>query len=193
MKLRRPALFLDRDGTLIKEVNYLNRIDQIQILEGAIQALALARDAGLATVLVTNQSAIARGMLTESELQAIHSYLSQEIAQRGAQLEAVYYCPHHPEGSVPEYAVACGCRKPQPGLLLAAAEELGLDPARSLMVGDCLHDVEAGHRAGCCASLVMTGYGVREASLSEIRNTYPDQISSDLLAAVRWFLDRRSG
>ena len=193
MKLRRPALFLDRDGTLIKEVNYLNRIDQVHILEGAVQALALARDAGLATVLITNQSAIARGMLTEPDLQAIHSDLSQEIAHRGAQLDAVYYCPHHPEGSVPEYAVRCRCRKPQPGLLLKAAEDLGLDPARSLMVGDCLHDVEAGHRAGCSASLVMTGYGVREASLSEIRNTCPDQISSDLLAAVRWFLERRNG
>ncbi len=196
MKSRRPALFLDRDGTLIKEVNYLTTIDQLAMLDGSIEALRLAHAAGMATVLITNQSAVARGMLTETELQRIHHHLSRLIVEKGGVLDGVYYCPHHPEGSVAGYAAPCQCRKPQPGLLLAAARELGLNLSKSLMVGDSLKDVEAGRKAGCTSVLVETGYGARESALienGENGGTVPDYVAPDILEAVRWFLTRREG
>ena len=189
----RPALFLDRDGTLVKEVNYLTRVDQLQMLDSSAEALRLAHAAGMATVLITNQSAVARGMLAEADLHVIHRRLSEMIVEQGGILDAVYYCPHHPEGSVPEYIASCQCRKPQPGLIRRAARELGLDLPGSLMVGDTLKDVEAGQRAGCTAVLVETGYGIHEAAQIEPGGTVPDFIAPDLLAAVRWFLARRNG
>jgi len=193
MKTRRPALFLDRDGTLVKEVNYLTRVDELQMLDSSAEALRLAHAAGMATVLITNQSAVARGMLAEADLQVIHRRLSEMIVEQGGILDAVYYCPHHPEASVPEYIASCQCRKPQPGLILKAARELGLNLSESVMVGDTLKDVEAGKRAGCTAVLVETGYGASEAAKIQPGGTLPDTIAPDLLGAVNWFLARRKG
>lgn len=185
---RKRALFLDRDGTLIEEAHFLSRADQVRLLAGSIEALRFAKKAGLTTVLVTNQSAVGRGRLREVELQKIHSHLRELVESSGARLDAVYFCPHHPEAVIEEYRRICPCRKPEPGMLLQAAADLDLDLAGSLMVGDRLRDVEAGRRAGCLTALVETGYGAEEWRRRTPTDPQPDLVATDLLQAVRRFL-----
>ncbi|MBI4230503.1 MAG: HAD family hydrolase [Planctomycetes bacterium] len=144
----RPALFLDRDGTLIDDVDYLVNVGQIRLSREAALALRRANEAGIPVIVVTNQSAIARGMLAEAALDAIHADLSRLLATHGARVEAYYHCPHHPTEGTPPYRRACDCRKPEPGLFLRAARELGLDLARSGAIGDSERDLEAARRAG---------------------------------------------
>ncbi|HUR71578.1 MAG TPA: HAD family hydrolase, partial [Candidatus Limnocylindrales bacterium] len=131
-----PAVFLDRDGTLIRDVGYLTRIEQIEILAGVPAAIRALRNAGFATVVVTNQSAVARGWLTETALNHIHRLVQDLLAQEGAELDAIYYCPHHPSAGVGEYRVVCDCRKPKPGMINRAVHDLALAPMRSYVLGD---------------------------------------------------------
>ena len=151
-KLR--AVFLDRDGTLIEDADYLTEVEQLRILPGVPQALRRLRDAGFLLVVVTNQSAIARGWLTEGKLALIHAELDRRLRADGAAVDAYYHCPHLPDGTVAEYARECDCRKPAPGLLLRAAQDWGIELSRSYAVGDSERDIEAGRRAGCFAILI---------------------------------------
>jgi len=152
------AVFLDRDGTIIADVGYLTDVEQIRILPGVPQALAALKRAGFLLVVVTNQSAVARGWLTEERLAEVHEALQQQLVEAGGPpLDAFYHCPHLPEGTVAEYARECDCRKPAPGLLIRAAAQQGVDLQRSCMVGDSERDVEAGRRAGCFTVLVGGG------------------------------------
>ncbi len=147
----RPAVFLDRDGTIIEEVGYPSRPEQVRILPGAAEALARLKEAGYALVVVTNQSGIARGLMNEDQLNHIHETLDDRFAARGADIEAFYACPHHPDPLVAkrrDLAVECECRKPKPGMVLQAAEDLDLDLAASWLVGDGWRDVQAGQAAG---------------------------------------------
>lgn len=149
--MKEPAIFLDRDGTLIEEVGYPTRPEQIRILAGVGGALRRLADAGYRLIVVTNQSAIARGLLTEDDLNRFHQALDEQLELLGARVDAYYACPHHPdptEATRPELVVECDCRKPKPGLLLQAAEDLGLDLAISWMVGDTWRDIGAGQAAG---------------------------------------------
>jgi len=152
----RPAVFLDRDGTLIEHVPYLSDPALVRLLPGAAEALVRLRRAGFACVLVTNQSAIGRGMLTVERLEEIHAELDRQLAARGAALDAVYYCPVAPDGD-DRSVVECPDRKPGPGMLLRAAAERKLDLAASWMVGDLISDVLAGLNAGCRSILVHSG------------------------------------
>jgi len=152
-----PALFLDRDGTLVHARHYPTRPDQLVLYDGIGPGLRRLQAAGFRLVVITNQSGIARGYFGQAELTAMHDHLAQQLAALDVHLDAVYACPHHPEGSVAEWAVACDCRKPAPGLLRRAAADLGLDLARSWFLGDILDDVEAGRRAGCRTILVDLG------------------------------------
>ncbi|NLW51107.1 MAG: HAD family hydrolase [Candidatus Brocadiaceae bacterium] len=145
----RRAVFLDRDGTLIRDADYLTEVDQVEFLPGVPEALHALREAGYLLLVVTNQSAIARGWLSEPELVRIHAELNARLRAAGASVDAFYYCPHLPDGAVAQYARACDCRKPAPGLILRAAGEWRVDLGRSFMVGDSERDVEAGRRAGC--------------------------------------------
>ena len=145
----RPALFLDRDGTLIEDVDYLTRVEQIRLLPEAAAAVRAANEAGIPIVLVSNQSAIAREMLTEEGLAGIHAELTLRLAAHGARLDAFYYCPHLPEAGASPHRRACDCRKPAPGMLLRAAREHALDLTRSGAIGDHPRDIEAARRAGC--------------------------------------------
>ncbi len=151
------AVFLDRDGTLIKDVDYLTRIEDIQLLPGVPEALRMLKGAGFRLLVVTNQSAIARGRLTEERLEALHAALNRLLEAEGAAVDAFYHCPHLPEGKVERYARACTCRKPEPGLLHRAAGEWHVNLGRSYMVGDSARDVEAGRRAGCASILIGSG------------------------------------
>lgn len=155
----RPAVFLDRDGTLIEERNYLDRVELIAPFAGAASALARLRDAGFALVVVTNQAGVARGYFDEDFVRRAHEHLAALFARDGIVLDGYYYCPHHPEGTVEPYRRVCACRKPAPGMVEQAARDLSLDVARSYVVGDKWIDVELAQNAGARGILVRTGYG----------------------------------
>ncbi len=182
----RRAVFLDRDGTMIRDVGYLNQADQLQVLPGVPTALRLLRGAGFLLVVVTNQSAVARGRLTEENLCAINRRLNTLLGEFEAGVDAFYYCPHLPAGTVGRYARACDCRKPSPGMLERAARELDIDLQASYSVGDSERDVEAGRRAGC-----------RTIRLGDCREgaaeTSADACVPDLAAAAHLILRPQGG
>jgi D-glycero-D-manno-heptose 1,7-bisphosphate phosphatase len=153
-RLGRPAAFLDRDGTVVKDAHYLADPDKVELIPGAADAIRRLREAGLALVLVTNQSGIARGLYTEAQYHAVAKRVDQLLRDAGAPLDATYYCPHHPDHGGP-----CDCRKPGTGLYRRAAREHGLDPAASYYVGDKLTDVLPAVALGGQGILVRTGYG----------------------------------
>ena len=148
------AVFLDRDGTIIKDVGYLSSRDDVDVPPGAAAALRRLRSAGFLLLVVTNQSAIARGLLTESQLAEIHGRLQELLSREGVQIDEFFYCPHLPAAPVARYATVCSCRKPEPGLLLEAAAKWQVSLACSFAVGDSERDVEAGCRAGCHSILI---------------------------------------
>lgn len=155
---RQPrALFIDRDGTLVHPRHYPSRPEQLHLYVGIGPALRALQRNGLRLVIITNQAGIARGYFTEADLQRMHDHLTNELAHMGVHVDGIYHCPHHPEGVIPELAIHCTCRKPQPGMLLQAARDLHLDLEHSWFVGDILDDVEAGNRAGCRTILVDLG------------------------------------
>jgi D-glycero-D-manno-heptose 1,7-bisphosphate phosphatase len=148
-------------------------------------------DAGLKVFVISNQSGVARGRFTEPVVEQIHERLKEELAEAGARLDAIYYCPHHPEGVVEAYRAACGCRKPKPGMLLRAAREWGLDLTHCYVIGDKYVDVDTAHAAGAHGVLVLTGYG-REQYEHE-RHLWPRPpvlIAEDVLQAADWILAR---
>jgi D-glycero-D-manno-heptose 1,7-bisphosphate phosphatase len=175
------AVFLDRDGTLVYSRHYPSRPEELRLYENIGPGLRRLQKAGFRLVVITNQAGIARGYFTEDDLQLMHEYLSGELARLGVQLDAIYYCPHHPDGVIPELARRCQCRKPAPGMLLAAAADLDIDLARSWLVGDILDDVEAGHRAGCRSILVDLG----TESLPTQHIRCPDFIARNTAHALR--------
>lgn len=157
------AVFIDRDGTLNVEKDYLYRAEDCELIPGAVDAVRRLHEAGWLVVVVTNQSGVARGYYSEQDVAQLHRHMAAELASGGGQVAGWYYCPHHPAGNEP-YNRQCHCRKPFPGMLLQAARELGIDLSRSWMIGDKLVDVQAGLAAGCRTILVRTGYGRQEAS-----------------------------
>ncbi|MCU0915824.1 MAG: HAD family hydrolase [Planctomycetes bacterium] len=183
------AVFFDRDGTLIHDPGYLNHPDQVRLLEGAAEALKEFQLLGYKTVVASNQSGVARGVVTIEMLERIHDRLRELLAAKGASLDAVYYCPDHPEGVVPEYAKDSDWRKPQPGMLLAAAAQMDLDLTRSWMIGNSDRDIEAGRRAGCQTILIRARStehavppGTRPAAQPQAGR--PDHIAVNLREAV---------
>ncbi|AMO80773.1 D-glycero-beta-D-manno-heptose 1,7-bisphosphate 7-phosphatase [Obesumbacterium proteus] len=153
-----PAIFLDRDGTINVDHGYVHESDNFQFIDGVIDAMAELKKMGYALVLVTNQSGIARGMFTEDQFMHLTEWMDWSLADRGVDLDGVYYCPHHPEGTVEEFRQVCDCRKPQPGMLLSAKEELNIDMSASYIVGDKIEDLLAGEAASVGTKvLVRTG------------------------------------
>jgi D-glycero-D-manno-heptose 1,7-bisphosphate phosphatase len=178
---KRRAVFLDRDGTIIEDVSYLRRARDVRLLPGAAEALKLLRQAGFLLLVVSNQSAVARGWLTEPDLMDVQGEVERALEAQGAGLDGFYYCPHLPEGTVQQYARECDCRKPEPGMLLRAAGERNVDVRRSYAVGDSERDVEAGRRAGC--STILIGRGASSTA---------DLIARDLREAADLILHRES-
>lgn len=152
-----PALFLDRDGTLVEARHYPSRPEDLVLYPDIGGELRRLQEAGFRLVVITNQSGIARGYFTERDLRRMHDHLAVGLAGFGVALAGVYFCPHHPDGVIAKLAVQCECRKPRPGMLRRAADELDIDLARSWFVGDILDDVEAGNRAGCRTILIDLG------------------------------------
>lgn len=158
LKNKQKAIFLDRDGTINKYVGFLRNIDDFELLPGVAEAIKKINSSGYLAIVVTNQPVIARGEVTFEQLEEIHNKMETLLGQEGASLDAIYFCPHHPDkgfvGEVPELKIDCDCRKPKPGMLLKAAEDFNIDLSLSWMIGDGNHDIGAGKNAGCHTALI---------------------------------------
>lgn len=155
--MKAKAVFFDRDGVLNVDVAYLYKIEDLRWIDGAREAVAYLTQLGYTIFVVTNQSGIARGYYTVEQMNELHAYMQREIAAAGGKIEKIYYCPHHPEGSVPEYTGVCDCRKPKPGMLLQALADYDIDKEQSFLVGDSKRDVEAAEAAGVKGYLYTGG------------------------------------
>jgi D-glycero-D-manno-heptose 1,7-bisphosphate phosphatase len=175
---RRPAVFLDRDGTLNEEVNYLHKIENFEWVSGAPQAVKRLNEFGVPVLVVTNQSGVARGYYTEDDVDRLHAWMNEELAKIGAKVDAFYFCPYHPEGTVEQYRALSHCRKPNPGMFETAMEEWRVDPARSFVVGDKNTDLVPGNELGMTTILVRTGHGEAEDE------SVADHVVVDVGAAV---------
>jgi D-glycero-D-manno-heptose 1,7-bisphosphate phosphatase len=188
----RRAVFLDRDGVLIDDRGLIIRNEQICLLPGVPEALKTLKAAGLFLAVVSNQAVVARGLIDEKALAGLNERVGEQIEQAGGPpLDAVYYCPHHPEATLPEYRLACQCRKPRPGMILAAAAAHGLDLVASFLVGDRMTDIAAGAAAGCRTVLVTCGRHDAPPIVSvdpPDRSCRPDHTCPDLRAAAQWIL-----
>lgn len=178
----RRAIFIDKDGTLIQDIPYNVDPALLRFNAGAVEALKLFSRMGFALIIVTNQSGIARGLFSENDLQQLRHHLTKELNTHGIKLAGFIFCPHHPEGNVVPYNIACNCRKPKPGMILQAAALYDIDLTRSWMIGDILNDVEAGNRAGCKTILLNNGHET-EWVASAYRN--PTAIVSSFDEAVK--------
>jgi D-glycero-D-manno-heptose 1,7-bisphosphate phosphatase len=185
------AVFLDRDGTINEEVGYVNHIERFFLLPGVGQAIRLLNRHGWKTVVVTNQSGVARGYFPESLIHQVHQKMKKLLESEEAHLDGIYYCPHHPDIGVPPYRQKCRCRKPATGMIEAAMKEFALDLSQSYMVGDRGVDIEFAHHIGAKAILVLTGYGKGEWEYSGAQwKVKPDHVAQDLLEAVQWILQQ---
>ncbi len=184
----RSAVFIDRDGTLNEDIGYVSSSDELVLYPWAAEAVRLVNESGLLAVVITNQSGIARGMYTEEILDSIHSRMTEALAREGARLDAVYYCPHHPEVGDVRYRVKCECRKPQTGMLERASRELDIDLARSFVIGDKASDINLAENAGARGALVLTGYGGETFEHPDRWPCAPELVAENLLEAVKRIL-----
>lgn len=193
MSGQRIGVFLDRDGTLNNEVNYIRSPDELELIPGAASAVRKLNDKGFAVCVISNQSGIARGYLSEGDLIPIHARLRDELMREGATLDRIYYCPHHPiEGRAP-YNVECDCRKPKPGMLQRAARELALDLQRSFVIGDSVVDIEAGNSVGACTILVQTGYGKKTLQTCTEKNIPIHFVADSIVDAADYIIEQVEG
>jgi histidinol-phosphate phosphatase family protein len=167
------AVFIDRDGTVAKDVPYCSRPEDFELLPKVGEGIRLLNESGFKVIMVTNQSGIARGYFTEGMLGRIHNKMRQDLAQYGAHIDAIYYCPHHPDDG-------CECRRPKPALIYRAAKEHDIELNSSFFIGDQGHDVEAGHSAGCKTALISP------AGASKLSPLQPDFVACDFCEACHW-------
>lgn len=184
--MKRRAVFMDRDGTISEEIGYVNHPARYRVFPYAGEAVRLLNEAGWLAVLVTNQAGVARGYFTEELIGAVHGLLEAELEQKGARLDAIYYCAHHPSVGQPPYRYDCDCRKPRPGLIRRAAADFDIDLAESWMIGDRYSDIELAHNAGVRSAFVLSGYGRGEWEYQRATwKSEPELVAEDLLEAVR--------
>lgn len=185
------VVFLDRDGTINEDVGYITDPDQLVMIPGAIDAVRRLKEAGFFLVLVTNQAGVGRGLMTELQLLRVLEVFQERLAEQGTKLDAIRYCPHHPEEGIGVYKRECECRKPGPGQLIDAAQEHDLDLSGGFMVGDHFTDVEAGLAVGCRTVMLMTGHGTHEyEGLNDGQRTKIDFVGRDLTEGVGWILEQ---
>ena len=184
--MKRPAVFLDRDGTINVDVGYPRDFAQVTLFPWSAEAVRRINAAGFVTVVVTNQSGVGRGFYSEAELQALHRAMGRALADQGARIDAFYYCPHYEFAADPRYRDGCGCRKPAPGMAEQAGRDFGLDLSSSYMIGDKVEDVQFGRAFGGTPILVRTGYGETSAIRLEALGLRPAAVAAHLLEAVAW-------
>ncbi|MFW9938406.1 MAG: D-glycero-beta-D-manno-heptose 1,7-bisphosphate 7-phosphatase [Candidatus Thorarchaeota archaeon] len=180
MTSKKRAIFLDRDGVINKEVDHLSHPDQFEVISGSIEALKILKQKGFLLIVITNQAGIARGLLSEEDLNKIHNKMRRILSKNGIILDDIFYCPHHPD-----FTGECDCRKPKPGMILKAQRKYNIDLQTSFMVGDTLSDIETGKAANCKTALVLTGYGITERD--KMISMKPDYIFKNLLEFAKSF------
>lgn len=189
------AVFLDRDGTINEEVGYLDCLDKLKIIPAAYEAIRLINLSGMKAIVVTNQAGVARGFFSEEFLRQTHEILQAALQQEKASIDKFYYCPHHPTEGTGTYLRNCNCRKPLPGMLLQAADDLDIELKSSYMIGDTCRDMETAKKAGVKGILVRTGYGREEllevGSDVAAADNKPDFVAEDILDAVKWIMKDR--
>jgi len=184
----RPAAFLDRDGTINEDAGYIDRLERFQLYPFAIDATRLLRRAGYFVVVLTNQAGVAHGIHSEETVAELAAYLADRARQGGTVLDGHYYCPHMPDAAVARYRVDCDCRKPKPGLALRAAGDLGIDLARSVVIGDRWRDLAVAQAIGARGIMVRTGYGVTESG-NPPPGMQADAVCHNLIDAAVWLID----
>ncbi len=189
---KNTAVFLDRDGTINEEVGYLDSIDKLKLFANAAEAIRLINESGMKTVVITNQSGVAKGYFTEEFVRTVHAHIQEGLRERGAFIDAFYYCPHHRTEGIGVYLQSCACRKPEAGMLIQASKELAIDLRRSYTVGDMLKDVQVARAVGAKGILVKTGYGIKTIEKDLASNSSkicrPNYIAEDILDAVKWII-----
>ena len=189
------AVFLDRDGTINEEVGYVDNLDKLKIIPAAYEAIRLINSSRMKAIVVTNQSGVAKGFFTEEFLNLVNDSLQTALRQKGAYIDNFYYCPHHPTEGIGIYLQQCNCRKPAPGMLFNAAQELNIDLTRSYLIGDRFRDMIAAKKAGVKGILVKTGYDQDllqdDGPDKETAEAKPYFIAADILEAVKWILEDR--
>lgn len=190
----RPAVFLDRDGTINEQMGYINHISRFVMLPRAAAAIRLLNAQGIPVVVVSNQSGLARGYFPESLIQEVHVKMNRVLAEAGAHVDGIYICPHHPEAKEERFRLACDCRKPKPGLFFQAAADLDLDLGRSYVVGDRWSDLKAAAAVQAKGVLVLTGYGRGDYEyIGPTQPVQPVYVAEDLYAAVEWIVQDMAG
>lgn len=179
-----PGVFIDRDGTLNEDTGYISHPDGLILYPFAADAVRLINQAGLKVIVVTNQSGVARGLYSEETLRQIHAKMSDELSKKGARLDSVYYCPHHPEFGDRQYRLDCDCRKPRPGMLIRAAREHQIDLSRSYVIGDKASDIRLASNVGARGVLVLTGFGKATVEQPDRWPCEPYAVAENLLAAA---------
>lgn len=190
------VIFLDRDGTLNEEVHYLHRCEDLKLLAGVPEALRMLSEAGYKLVVLTNQAGVARGYYSEEDVLRLHAYMNEILKTHGVQIDAFFYCPHHPEHGIGAYKKVCHCRKPETGMFEQAEAQFCVEKAHSWMIGDKLIDVQAGNNYGVRTVLVGTGYGAEERDAAEqafleSKGKIPlpyDRYAENLLEAAEWII-----
>lgn len=179
---KQKAIFLDRDGTINEEMGYINHIDRFRIFDFVPESLRLFKQLGFKIIVITNQSGVARGYFTESLLNEVHEILREKMRAEKAEIDDIFYCPHHPTEGEPPYRMVCDCRKPKPGMVLQAAAKYDLDLSLSFLIGDRYKDILFAKNLGIRAGMVLTGYGLGEYTYQREKWAhYPDFIGRNLL------------
>jgi len=185
LKQKRKAIFLDRDGVINEEVDQLCKVENLKIYNFAAKAIKKINEIGDLAIIISNQPMIAKGFMTENDLNGIHKKIETELGKKGAKIDAIYYCPHHPDigfpGEIPELKIKCNCRKPEIGLFLKAKKDFNIDLKNSYSIGDKTSDILAGKRAGCKTILVKTGYGGKD----KLFNAKPDFVAKNLSEVIK--------
>jgi D-glycero-D-manno-heptose 1,7-bisphosphate phosphatase len=188
---KNKAVFLDRDGTINVDYGYLNHSDQMDLITGAGEAIKKLNEAGYKVIVVSNQAGIARGLASEDQVQSCNKTLQKKVLNEGGIIDAIYYCPHHPEHGTHPYKKKCDCRKPEPGQVQAAEKKFNLDLSKSFMVGDKTTDIELGKNAGLKTVFVLTGKGEGEEPKLAEKKLKPDHKAPSIVEAIEWILSKK--
>jgi len=188
--MKKRAVFLDRDGTINRDVGYPNSYGMVEIYPYSFDAVRKINMAGFLAVIVTNQSGIGRGFIEEKNLQDIHRRLCLAFAKRKARFDGIYYCPHYAQSEIPEYKKDCSCRKPNPGMARQAVRDLNIDTKKSYMIGDKVEDIQFGMNINATPILLLTGYGQKSLPKLREKGIEPSHVAETLIDAVDWILER---
>lgn len=189
--MKKRAVFLDRDGTINKDVGYPDSFERIKIYPYSYEAVRKINKAGFLAVVITNQSGVGRGLIKEEALNEIHKRMKESFQKNSARIDQVYYCPHYSDSSIPEYRKECLCRKPHPGMALKAAEKLNINLPESYIIGDKVEDILLGVNIKATPVLVLTGFGEQSKTRLEEMRIKPGFIAKNLLDAVNWILKKK--